>query len=74
MANAFEVPAFIICGQFFNFKQYMVYTGAYTNKNIANIYFNPTGSAHDLSYLEVLEALQNTLKEIKNLSSYGIII
>jgi heptosyltransferase-3 len=74
MANAFEIPAFIICGQFVNFKRYMSYSGAYTNKNIANIYFNPTGSAHELSYLEVLEALQNTLKEIKNLSSYGIII
>jgi hypothetical protein len=52
----------------------MSYSGAYTNKNIANIYFNPTGSANELSYLEILEALQNTLKEIKNLSSYGIII
>ena len=74
IANAFEIPAFIICGQFVNFKRYMSYSGAYTNKNIANIYFNPSGSANELSYLEVLEALQNTLKEIKNLSSYGIII
>ena len=74
MANAFEIPAFIICGQFVNFKRYMSYSGAYTNKNIANIYFNPSGSAHELSYLDVLEPLQNTLKEIKNLSNYGIII
>lgn len=74
IANAFEIPAFIICGQFVNFKSYMSYSGAYTNKNIATIYFNPTGSAHELSYLEVLEPLQHTLKEIKNLSSYGIII
>jgi len=74
MANAFEIPAFIICGQFVNFKRYMSYSGAYTNKNIANIYFNPSGSAHELSYLEVLEPLQNTLKEIKYLLNYGIII
>ncbi len=74
MANAFEIPAFIICGQFVNFKRYMSYSGAYTNKKIANIFFNPSGSAHELSYLEVLEPLQHTLKEIKNLSNYGIAI
>jgi heptosyltransferase-3 len=62
IANAFQIPALILCGHFANFKKYMSYSGAYQEKEgIAHIYFNARGSARELPFLEVWEALQKTI-------------
>ena len=69
IANAFKIPALILCGHFANFKKYMSYSGAYQKKGgIANIYFNTSGSARELPFLEVWEELQKTNFNIKSLA------
>lgn len=65
IANAYKIPGFIICGQFANFKKYMSYSGAYQKEEIATIYFNETGSARELGFLEVFEKLQEKIKNNK---------
>jgi heptosyltransferase-3 len=69
IANAFKIPALILCGHFANFKKYMSYSGAYQEKGgIAHIYFNASGSARELPFLEVWEELQKTISNIKSLA------
>jgi len=69
IANAFKIPALILCGHFANFKKYMSYSGAYQEKSgIANIYFNTRGSARELPFLEVWEELQKTILTSKSLA------
>jgi heptosyltransferase-3 len=69
IANAFKVPALILCGHFANFKKYMSYSGAYQEKvGIARIYFNANGSTRDLPFLEVWEELQKTISNNKSLA------
>ena len=69
IANAFKIPALILCGHFANFKKYMSYSGAYQVKGgIANIYFNASGSTRELPFLEVWEELQKTILNIKSLA------
>lgn len=69
IANAFKIPALILCGHFANFKKYMSYSGAYQEKGgIANIYFNASGSARELPFLEVWEELQKTILSSKTLA------
>ena len=69
IANAFKIPALILCGHFANFKKYMSYSGAYQEKGgIANIYFNASGSTRELPFLEVWEELQKTILNIKSLA------
>jgi heptosyltransferase-3 len=69
IANAFKIPALILCGHFANFKKYMSYSGAYQEKGgIANIYFNANGSARELPFLEVWEELQKTILNSKSLA------
>lgn len=73
IANAFKVPALILCGHFANFKKYMSYSGAYQEKGgIANIYFNASGSTRELPFLEVWEELQKTISTSKSLSSKAV--
>ncbi len=69
IANAFKIPALILCGHFANFKKYMSYSGAYQEKGgIANIYFNASGSTRELPFLEVWEELQKTILTSKSLA------
>jgi heptosyltransferase-3 len=69
IANAFKIPALILCGHFADFKKYMSYSGAYQEKGgIANIYFNASGSARELPFLEVWEELQKTILTSKSLA------
>ncbi|MHA8050625.1 glycosyltransferase family 9 protein [Aquirufa sp. ROCK-SH2] len=56
-ANAFKIPALILCGDFKNFRNYKSYSGAYQLDGIANIYFNTKGPASELSVEEVWEQL-----------------
>mgnify|MGYP006204460943 CR=1 FL=1 len=69
IANAFKIPALILCGHFANFKKYMSYSGAYQEKGgIAHIYFNASGSTRELPFLEVWEELQKTILTSKSLA------
>jgi heptosyltransferase-3 len=69
IANAFQIPALILCGHFANFKKYMSYSGAYQEKDgIAHIYFNARGSTRELPFLEVWEELQKTILTNKSLA------
>jgi heptosyltransferase-3 len=69
IANAFKIPALILCGHFANFKKYMSYSGAYQEKGgIAHIYFNASGSTRELPFLEVWEELQKNNFNIKSLA------
>ncbi|MFM6947526.1 MAG: glycosyltransferase family 9 protein [Aquirufa sp.] len=56
-ANAFKIPGLVVCGEFKNFNNYQVYSGAYQLDGIANIYFNTKGPASELSVEEVWEQL-----------------
>ena len=69
IANAFKIPALILCGHFANFKKYMSYSGAYQEKEgIAHIYFNARGSTRELPFLEVWDELQKTILTNKSLA------
>jgi heptosyltransferase-3 len=57
IANAFRIPALILCGRFVNFNQYNVYSGAYQNDGIAHIVFNQKGSASELTFEDVYKQL-----------------
>ena len=57
IANAFEIPALILCGQFRNFRTYMPYSGAYQQQKIAKILFNSNGMAAELTLEEVWKEL-----------------
>ncbi len=57
IANAFRIPALILCGRFVNFDRYNVYSGAYQNDGIAQIVFNPTGTASELTFEDVYAQL-----------------
>lgn len=58
-ANAFRIPGLVLCGEFKNFNNYQVYSGAYQLDGIATIYFNTHGPASELSVDEVWEQLSN---------------
>lgn len=58
-ANAFKIPALVLCGDFKNFRNYKSYSGAYQLDGIATIYFNTQGPASELSVDEVWEQLSN---------------
>ncbi len=57
IANAFEIPALVLCGEFKNFKTYRAYSGAYQNPLKAHILFNLHGKAEDLPFDSVQRAL-----------------
>jgi heptosyltransferase III len=59
-ANAFKIPALVLCGDFKNFRNYKSYSGAYQLDGIANIYFNSQGPASELTINEVWEQLSKT--------------
>jgi len=59
-ANAFKIPALVLCGDFKNFRNYKSYSGAFELDGIANIYFNTKGPASELSIDEVWEQLSKT--------------
>lgn len=69
IANAYQIPALILCGHFANFKKYMSYSGAYQVKGgIAHVYFNPSGSTRELPFLEVWEEFSKTILTQKSLA------
>ena len=57
IANAFRIPALILCGRFVNFDHYNVYSGAYQNDGIAQIVSNPNGTASELTFDDVYAQL-----------------
>jgi heptosyltransferase-3 len=57
IANAFRIPALILCGRFVNFDHYNVYSGAFQNDGIAQIVFNPNGTASELTFDDVYAQL-----------------
>jgi heptosyltransferase-3 len=68
IANAFQIPALVLCGAFKNFKIYHSYSGAYQNPDIAQVLFNEQGRAEGLDFDQVKKALANcVLKTQKNL-------
>ena len=61
IANCFQIPAVLIFGVFFNFKEYKPYSGFYENdKNCKIIFDHEYGSFH--------VKVEDVHKEIKNLS------
>lgn len=71
IANAFKIPALVICGEFQNFKTYRSYSGAYQNPDVANILFNPSGKAEELSLetvkIALFDAVQKTQINLEKL-------
>lgn len=59
-ANAFKIPALVLCGDFKNFRNYKSYSGAYQLDGIATIYFNQNGPASELTIEEVWDELSKT--------------
>lgn len=57
IANAFRIPALILCGRFVNFDQYNVYSGAYQHDGLAQIVFNSKGTASELTFEDVYAQL-----------------
>lgn len=57
IANAFRIPALILCGRFVNFNHYNVYSGAYQQDGIAQIVFNTNGTASELTFEDVYAQL-----------------
>ncbi len=57
IANAFRIPALILCGRFVNFDRYNVYSGAYQQDGIAQIVFNSKGTASELTFEDVYAQL-----------------
>ncbi|MHA8099729.1 glycosyltransferase family 9 protein [Aquirufa aurantiipilula] len=57
MANAFQVPGLVICGEFTYFKKYMSYSGFYQESKQTKVLFNPKGKAEGLGYDEVWQQL-----------------
>lgn len=61
-ANAFQIPALVMLGEFADFKKYMSYSGAYQLSQIASLVYHENGPAKDLSFDEVWNKLQNALE------------
>jgi heptosyltransferase-3 len=59
-ANAFHIPGLALFGDFVNFKNYQVFSGAYQLEGIATIYFNENGPTSELTVEEVWEQLSKT--------------
>ncbi|MCZ2474568.1 glycosyltransferase family 9 protein [Aquirufa ecclesiirivi] len=57
MANAFQIPGLVICGEFTYFKKYMSYSGFYQESKQTKVMFNPVGRADGLGYDEVWQQL-----------------
>lgn len=57
MANAFQIPGLVICGEFTYFKKYMSYSGFYQESKQAKVMFNPDGKAEGLAFDEVWQQL-----------------
>lgn len=58
MANAFQIPGLVLCGEFSHFKTYMPYSGFYQDQEKAKVLFNTKGSANGLSLEEVWTEVQ----------------
>ncbi|RXK48175.1 glycosyltransferase family 9 protein [Aquirufa rosea] len=61
-ANAFQIPALIMLGEFADFKKYMSYSGAYQQGKLANLIYCEHGPAKDLSFEEVWQKIQNSIE------------
>lgn len=61
-ANAFQIPALIMLGEFADFKKYMSYSGAYQLSNIACLVYHENGPAKKLSFDEVWTKLQQSVE------------
>lgn len=60
IANALQVPGFLILGNYENFTTYMPFSGAYQKGDITKIYFNGLQAAADHSVEEIWDALEQT--------------
>lgn len=63
IANAFQVPALVLCGSFKNFNIYHSYSGAYQNPEIAHVLFNKQGRAEGLDFEQVKNALNAIVRK-----------
>ncbi len=61
-ANAFQIPALVMLGEFADFKKYMSYSGAYQQNTLANLVYNEQGPAKQLSFEEVWNRLQQSIE------------
>jgi heptosyltransferase-3 len=61
MANAFQIPGLVLCGEFSHFKTYMPYSGFYQAQIDTKILFNENGPAKDLPLNQVWKELQTLL-------------
>ena len=60
MANALEIPGFIICGKYKNFDEYMVYSGAYLKQDIATVYFKDGKVPEEHSVEDIFRSIEKT--------------
>ncbi|CAM4116292.1 hypothetical protein EWU23_03380 [Cytophagaceae bacterium 50C-KIRBA] len=58
MANAFQIPGLVICGEFTYFKKYMSYSGFYQESKQTKVMFNLHGKAEGLAFDEVWQQLR----------------
>jgi heptosyltransferase-3 len=58
MANAFQIPGLVLCGEFSFFKTYMPYSGFYQDQIKTKILFNEIGPANGLPLELVWQELQ----------------
>lgn len=65
MANAFQIPGLVLCGEFSHFKTYMPYSGFYQDQEKTKVLFNTKGAANGLSLEEVWAEVQR-LYELSN--------
>lgn len=60
IANAFEIPGFIICGKYKNFEEYMVYSGAYLKQDIATVFFKDGKVPAEHTVDEIFKNIEKT--------------
>ncbi len=58
MANAFQVPGLVLCGEFSFFKTYMPYSGFYQDQLKSKVLFNEFGPANGLTLEQVWHEVQ----------------
>ena len=61
MANAFQIPGLVLCGEFSHFKTYMPYSGFYQAQIETKVLFNLNGPAKELPLNQVWKELQALL-------------
>ena len=66
-ANAFQISSLIRLGDFVNFRNYQVFSGAFQNGQIAKLFYNQHGPASELPIEEVWNELSKIYLKQQNL-------